>query len=305
MIETEKKMSKPKKALGRGLSSLLSVDINGDSTANNIEKVVEYKPIEIETVNIVPNPFQPRVDFNQDEINSLASSIKKQGLIQPIAVRKISDNKYQIISGERRFRAFKLLDKPKIPVVIISDVDDTKMLEMALVENIQRENLNEIETALSYQKLLFECGLSHQELSEKIGKSRSAITNTLRLLKLPQSIQSLVRDKKITMGHARALLSFAGDEKRQEKVAQQIVNEGLSVRAVEKLSNPIKKRRDESSKATIPPHYNRLKDEWCKVSGFKVTIKGNKSGGGKVEINFATEEDLEKISSLFGNINNE
>jgi ParB family chromosome partitioning protein len=305
MISLGVKMNKSKRALGKGLSSLLSVDSN-DSENVQSERVVEFRPVEIKIADISVNPFQPRLDFKDSEIEELAESIKKQGLIQPIAVRKKGDS-YQVISGERRLRAFKLLKKSDIPVVIIEDVDDTKMLEMALVENIQRENLNDIETALSYQKLLFECGLSHQELSERVGKSRSSITNTLRLLKLPTSLQQLVRDGDITMGHARALLSFSGDERQQEAVAKKIVSEGLSVRAVEKLANPGKtsSKRNTSSKAAPQPEYfTTLVDEWKSISGLPVAIKGAKqSGAGKVEIKFNSEDELRKISELFGALN--
>jgi ParB family chromosome partitioning protein len=297
-------MEKSKRsALGKGLSSLLAVE-PADSPKQVVETVIQEKPLELPLASIEPNPFQPRLDFRDEELKELAESIEKQGLIQPIAVREIETEKYQIVSGERRFRAFTLLKREVIPVVLLKDVDDTRMLEMALVENIQRENLNEIETALSYQRLLFECGLSHQQLSEQVGKSRSSITNSLRLLKLPQSLQNMVRDGELTMGHARALLSFAGDEKRQESVAKQIVTEGLSVRAVEKMGNPVSKAKEKPAKAPVPAHYETLTSEWKEAIGLGVAIKNGTNGAGKVEIQFSSEEELQLISSLFGALQN-
>lgn len=294
---------KKRSALGKGLSSLLAID-PVESGTTPVETVIQKKPLEITLSSIEVNPFQPRLDFREEEICELAESIDKQGLIQPIAVREVGD-KYQIISGERRFRAFTLLGRETIPVVVLTGIDDTHMLELALVENIQRENLNEIETALSYQRLLFECGLSHQQLSEQVGKSRSSITNSLRLLKLPESIQGMVRSGDLTMGHARALLAFGGDEKRQESVAKQIISEGLSVRAVEKLANPVPKAKTEKPKAVVPAHYGTLSTEWQKSLGLGVAIKnGKKDGAGKVEITFQSDEELQMISSLFGAVQN-
>ncbi len=294
---------KNRSALGKGLSSLLAIEPL--ESTQNVETVVQTKPLEIELSAIEPNPFQPRLDFHEEELKELSESIEKQGLIQPIAVREIQENKYQIVSGERRFRAFTLLEKKKIPVVVLTDIDDTRMLEVALVENIQRENLNEIETALSYQRLLFDCGLSHQQLSEQVGKSRSSITNSLRLLKLPESLQMLVREGELTMGHARALLSFGGDEKRQDAVAKQIITEGLSVRAVEKLSNPVTKTKEPVEKPRVPEHYSTLTTEWESSIGLGVAIKNAKDGAGKVEIAFKSEDELQMISSLFGALQNE
>ena len=299
--------TKRKSALGKGLSSLLSVDpmenLRGEPS---VETIVREIPLELPLAAIEPNPFQPRIDFHAEELKELAESIAKQGLMQPIAVRKVSDDNYQIISGERRFRAFHLLKKESIPVVVLEDIDDVRMLEMALVENIQRENLNEIETALSYQRLLFECGLSHQQLSEQVGKSRSSITNLLRLLKLPESIQGMVRDGKLSMGHARALLSFGGDGKKQEQVAKQVISEGLSVRSVEKLANPSNKIKEEpvSEPLAQPVHFVELADQWQNRIGLGISVKSGKNGAGKVEIKFACEEELQLISELFGSFRN-
>lgn len=193
---------KTRQALGRGLSSLIPV-LDG-------EKISDTDILDVAIDEIMPNPFQPRKDFNREEIESLADSIKSQGLLQPVVLRKRA-GRYEIISGERRLRAMKHIGEKSIPAIVKEKISDGKMLEMALVENIQREDLNDIELAKSYQRLLFECGLSHKDLSEHIGKSRSAITNTLRLLKLPEKIQTLTREGKISSGHARALFG----DKRQ------------------------------------------------------------------------------------------
>jgi len=298
--------TKKKSALGKGLSSLLSVDPNENLRSEPIiETIIRETPLEIALTSIEPNPFQPRIDFHSEELKELAESISKQGLMQPIAVREITKGQYQIISGERRFRAFHLLKKESIPVVVLENVDDVRMLEMALVENIQRENLNEIETALSYQRLLFECGLSHQQLSEQVGKSRSSITNTLRLLKLPDTIQGLVREGKLSMGHARALLAFGGDGKKQEQIAKQIVSEGLSVRSAEKLTlQPKAKDEPVASLDSTPSHVATLVDEWQNRIGLGISVKSGKNGAGKVEIKYGSEDELQLISELFGSFRN-
>ncbi len=236
-------MANKKKALGRGLSNLIPTRSTEDKKGNN-ENEVMHVDISI----ITTNPFQPRLDFDDDEIKGLADSIKNQGLLQPIVLRKVEDRKYQIISGERRFRALKHLGKMKIPALVKTNVSDTKMLEMALVENIQRENLNEIEKAISYQKLLKDCNLSHQELSEQVGKSRSVITNSLRLLKLPNDVQLMIRRSEISTGHARALAGLETPEE-QLALAEKIIFEGLSVREVESIVKKIIEK--DGSKAKV------------------------------------------------------
>lgn len=215
-----------RRALGRGLSNLIPTQDEGDTASHS-------GLVDIELASLATNPFQPRTDFDEGEIAGLAASIANQGLLQPLVVRKKVDG-YQIISGERRYRAVSTLGWTQIPCIVKTDITDREMLEMALVENLQRENLNEIETALAYQSLLLECNLSHEELSHKIGKSRAAISNALRLLKLPASLQTMVRTGALAMGHARALLALA-DEARQKELAERVAREGLSVRDVEEL----------------------------------------------------------------------
>ena len=190
---------KTRQALGRGLSSLIPV--------YDAEMVAEGDILSVDIDSIMPNPFQPRKNFNKEEIGSLADSIRSQGLLQPIVLRK-KGRGHEIISGERRLRAMRHLGEKRIPAIVKEKISDGKMLEMALVENIQREDLNDIELGKSYQRLIVECRLSHKDLSERIAKSRSAITNTIRLLKLPEKIQTLIRGGKISSGHARALLSI-------------------------------------------------------------------------------------------------
>ena len=281
--------TKKRQVLGRGLSSLIPVENN-----DNVKGEADIVNINISLIQT--NPFQPRLDFDEDEIKGLSESIKNQGLLQPIVVRK-NENFYQIISGERRFRALKLLGNDSVPCIIKHNVTDREMLELALVENIQREDLNEIETAISYEKLLFDCNMSHQELSEKIGKSRSVITNTLRLLKLPSHIQSLLRNRKISMGHARALLSVDNEE-NQTALANRIVNENITVREIETLSSkkaPVKKEKVSVEKIEQDPD-TKLQEENLKyLFGTDVKIFINKTQTGYIEIPFFSLEDMNRV----------
>ena len=215
--------SHARRALGRGLTNLIPVD--------NEEHGSGAEVVSVDINAIAPNPFQPRYDFDKDEIAGLAQSIEKQWLLQPILLRKKNDG-FEIISGERRFRALKLLGNDKVPCIVKPNITDHEMIEMALVENIQRESLNDIEQANAYQRLKMECGLSHEEISKKVGKSRSAITNYLRLLKLPEEIQEKLRKKELTMGHARALLAIENPA-QQKAMAQKIIAENLTVRDIE------------------------------------------------------------------------
>ncbi len=288
--------NKKRRALGRGLDKLIPVGPEPDSNKGVDE--VEISSIEV-------NPYNPRLDFDDAEIEHLATSIKNQGLLQPIVLRKI-DNTYQIISGERRFRAYKYLKKSKIPSIVKTGINDTEMLEMALVENIQRENLNDVEVALSYQKLLFECGLSHKDLSERVGKSRSVITNTLRLLKLPEHIQHLIRDGKISSGHGRALLSF-DDEKKQEEISQRIIDEQLSVRDIENFGQQENIKKDKKSKTSKKstnieekdPDILSVEEKLRFHFGTDVKIAVNNSTyKGKVEISCYQKDDLNRIIDL-------
>ncbi|RZK89147.1 MAG: ParB/RepB/Spo0J family partition protein, partial [Pedobacter sp.] len=226
-----------KTGLGRGLSALLDDSESAHPPKQQVNAVSETEQIgnisHVSLTEVETNPYQPRTEFDQVALNELADSIKIQGLIQPITVRKIGANKYQLISGERRFRASKLAGLTQVPAYIRS-ANDQQMLEMALIENIQRENLNAIEVALSFQRMIDEVGLKQEQLGERVGKNRTTVTNYLRLLKLPPAIQASIRDQRISMGHARALISVDGVDK-QLFIHQEILDKGLSVRKVEEL----------------------------------------------------------------------
>jgi ParB family chromosome partitioning protein len=282
-----------RKALGRGLSNLIPTQF--DNNEDNEE--IHY----IDINSVKTNPFQPRTDFDDEEIRGLAESIDNQGLLQPVVVRK-KENSFEIISGERRFRAFKFLGKNKLPCIIKNQITDREMLELALVENIQREQLNEIEKAVAYQKLILECSYTHEQLSKQIGKSRTSITNSLRLLNLPEKIQGFVRKNKISMGHARALLSVI-DEKEQIQLAQKIIDNNLSVRDIEKESqeNSVKKKKISSTSKNIEiedPDILQVLDKLRYKYGTSVEIKNQSKDKGKLEISFYNQADLTRIVDL-------
>lgn len=281
---------KTRQALGRGLSSLIPV-LDG-------EKISDTDILDVDIDEIMPNPFQPRKDFNREEIESLADSIKSQGLLQPVVLRKRA-GRYEIISGERRLRAMKHIGEKSIPAIVKEKISDGKMLEMALVENIQREDLNDIEVAKSYQRLLFECGLSHKDLSEHIGKSRSAITNTLRLLKLPEKIQTLTREGKISSGHARALLAIK-DKQAQYALVKKIISKGLTVRDIENLTQVKIKRGKTKAKAGkhTDPDIQHQEDQLRYLFGTDVKIKNGRGYKGRIEIQYYSREDFNRILNI-------
>ncbi|MFB0907808.1 MAG: ParB/RepB/Spo0J family partition protein [Spirosomataceae bacterium] len=287
--------------LGRGLGALLSDSGSGNS--NNEQNVTRrFDAIssmnEISVYDIETNPFQPRTHFDQEALKELSESIKLQGIIQPITVRQIDNNKYQLISGERRLQASKMVGLKTIPAYVRT-ADDQQMLEMALIENIQRENLNAIEIALSYQRLITECQLKQEQLGDRGGKNRTTVNNYMRLLKLPPEIQASVRDTKISMGHARALVSI-DDREVQMKIFQSILDEDLTVRKVEDaaraFNNPDtlvsdKTKRKVSSKREITSLQSKLASHF----GSKVTIKADDLGKGEIRIPFISKEDLDRI----------
>ncbi|MGM0462126.1 MAG: ParB/RepB/Spo0J family partition protein [Fibrobacterota bacterium] len=292
---------KSRKALGKGLESLFSPTEEA-SEEQRAENKSDRQTVPLR--EIVVNPFQPRTDFDETAIAELAESIRNQGLIQPIVVRK-SGSVFQIVSGERRFRAVGKLEWTDIPAIIREDIDDRKMLEIAIVENVQREDLNDIEKGVSYKRLLDDCGLSHKELSERMGKSRSAITNCIRLLNLPLSVQELLRKREISMGHARALLTVDNEE-LQRDIALKVVSQGLSVRAVESLAAQKKptgtKPRSGASSASGAGGYKKYVSPWKEFFQAPVTIHKRKKGsGGKVEITFSGEKELEILTSAIKN----
>lgn len=291
-------------ALGRGLSALLEDSDKVDNKLSDKERKVIIKEVsnfhEVDITKIETNPFQPRTEFDEKALNELAESIKVQGIIQPITVRKLDDKTYQLISGERRFQASKRAGLEKIPAYI-RIANDQQMLEMAIIENVQRENLNAIEIALSYQRLMAECDLKQEELGDRVGKERSTITNYLRLLKLPPDIQAAVRDKKISMGHARALISV-DDVDLQLAIFKKVISNELSVRATEQL---VRNGLGDEPKKKTTPSDNKLPSELVKLQstlsshfGTKVTVKGDKENKGEIKIPYVSVEDLNRILEI-------
>jgi ParB family transcriptional regulator, chromosome partitioning protein len=296
-------MSK-KKGLGRGLSALLS---DSDDDKLEVDIPVSTSPTtrptggiaEIPLEEIEVNPFQPRSHFDQEALLELAESIRVHGIIQPITVRRLAQNQYQLISGERRFQASKLADLKNIPAYIRS-ADDQQMLEMALIENIQRENLNAIEIALSYQRLISECSLKQEELGERVGKNRATVTNYLRLLKLPPDIQIAVRDNKISMGHARAIINVENPD-QQLYIFKQTLSEDLSVRKVEELVREVGNKRTETTSQTTsaPPskEITQLQSQLSSHFGTRVVVKSDGKKG-EIKIPFLSVEDLNRILDI-------
>ncbi|RNI27989.1 ParB/RepB/Spo0J family partition protein [Rufibacter immobilis] len=292
--------------LGRGLNALIAGSYDRkapatpettSSTTNAANTIADISLTQIET-----NPFQPRTHFDQVALEELAESIRIQGIIQPITVRQLNAEAYQLISGERRFQAAKLAGLETIPAYI-RKADDQQMLEMALIENIQRENLNAIEIALSYQRLLSECNLKQEELGERVGKKRTTVTNYLRLLKLPPDIQIGIRDNLISMGHARAVINI-DDVEKQLEVYRKIVNEELSVRKVEELVRNINlqnKKPDPQTKLDLHPFENEVKRVESRLSsyfGTRIHVKASAEGKGEIKIPFVSVDELNRILEI-------
>ncbi|MDI3479571.1 MAG: ParB family transcriptional regulator, chromosome partitioning protein [Rikenellaceae bacterium] len=280
-------------ALGRGLEAILG-DIDNDYFSSSAFPLIPVDQIE-------SNPFQPRTDFDEDALYDLAESIKHLGIIQPITVRKIDKNRYQLISGERRLRAARLANLNEIPA-FVKDADDDALLELALVENIQRQDLNAIEIANSYQKLLEEFNLTQEELSSRVGKNRATISNYLRILNLPPAIQAAIRYEKITMGHARALASIDDDEDLMN-IFKKTIDEGLSVRKVEELVANLKNKSNakHSTKNIVSEKtekiLNNLKEKFNINAKSKVTSKGKVI----VQLKFDNDEEIENFFKNFIN----
>lgn len=287
-----------KSVLGRGLGALID-------DVDEVQAIPERDlSNEIEISKIEANPYQPRTKFDEEALQELAQSIKEIGIVQPITVRKINNNSYQLIAGERRFRASKIAGLRKIPAYIRLAEDD-KMLEMALVENIQREDLDSIEIAISYQRLIDECKLTQENLSERVGKKRSTISNYLRLLRLPAEIQKGIREKKLLMGHARALVNV-NNPKSQLDIFELTVENDYSVRKVEELVRDLNKRGKadlKEKKLTLPNEYESLKDHLAKHFKTNVDLKRNSNGKGKIIIPFKSDDDLERILAMMDQMN--
>lgn len=299
-------MTNKKKALGKGLAAILSspeTDITSKDISGNY---VVGAIADIEIGKIEANPFQPRDQFDEESLRELANSIEEQGIIQPLTVRKLGYDHYQLISGERRLKASKIAGMEQVPCYI-RVANDEQMLEMALVENIHRENLNAIEIAISYQRLVEECQLTHEKLSERIGKNRSTITNYLRLLKLPPAVQLALKEEQITMGHARAVINL-DDEDAQSKIIDRIIKEDLSVRQVEKLvkdhAEKGKKEKPPSTEKPLPENFQKAREELSKKLDSEIDLKRNTKGSGRIVIPFKSDEDFRRILDLLGGENN-
>jgi len=313
-------MAKNKGVLGRGLGALLS----GNATAVETDDLREDLPnddgrsvgtiCKIDIAKVSPNPFQPRVDFNPQALEELKQSILEHGVIQPITVRRVGD-RFELISGERRVRASIDAQLTDIPAYILDINSDRGMLTIALIENVQRENLNPIEIALGYQRLIKECSLTQEDVADKVGKDRSTVTNMLRLLRLPQQIQESLREADITMGHARALLTIQ-DIEGQIEVWKQVRDEGLSVRKTEAIVKQVaqlgassrKEKKAAATNGTANPSPTRTELDLTlteisarlrQVFGTQVKVKSNAAGDGNITIDFYNSEDLERLLELF------
>lgn len=289
-------MKPRKKALGRGLDAILEspeTDITSSDISGNyvVGAVANLKLEQIET-----NPFQPRAEFDDKSMEELVASIKAQGIIQPITVRKLGYEKYQLISGERRLRAAKIAELSEIPS-FIRVANDEQMLELALVENTHREDLNAIEIAISYQRLIEECNITQEELSGRVGKKRTTITNYIRLLKLPVEVQIALKDAQISMGHARAIINLPDDESKLI-VLKKIIENGLSVRQVEEISRNYANPKPKKNKIEISENFLLGKEKLIEKLGTKVDVKTNNKGTGNIVISFDSEADFERILSL-------
>lgn len=285
-------------ALGRGLDALLDTSEVNTGGSSNIG--------EVDVMLIKPNPDQPRREFNEESLRELADSIAQIGIVQPITLRDTGDGFYTIIAGERRWRACQMAGLERVPAYIRT-VDDENMMEMALVENIQRQDLTALEVALAYQHLIEQYGLTQEQLSEKVGKNRATVTNYLRLLKLPAPIQVALKERQIDMGHARALLSL-DDPKAQLHVFDEMVANGLSVRRVEEMVKELSAggtvkgkdgKRIRQKGSTLSTEYNVLRDSLSSFFQAKVQMTCSDKGKGKISIPFANEAELERIMGIF------
>ncbi|MDT8400123.1 MAG: ParB/RepB/Spo0J family partition protein [Bacteroidales bacterium] len=289
-----------KQALGRGLGALMD-----DAEREKLEQKVEAN-LEINIEDIELNPFQPRTRFDEQLLEELASSIRKLGIVQPLTVRETGDNKYQLIAGERRLKAALLAGLKSVPAYIRT-ADDQAMLELALVENIQREDLDAIEIAISYQRLIEECKLTQEQLSERVGKQRSTVANYLRLLKLPAEIQLGIKNKQLTMGHARTLINIE-DAKQQIKVYYRIIDDDLSVRKTEELvrklqMTKLKDPEKNQKKKQLNKDFQDLSGHLSKIFKSDVQFRINEKGKGKIVIQFDNTEQMERILEVLDKLN--
>lgn len=312
-------MSQPPRGLGRGLSAILG-DISGE---DDLRKPVTYQDknkvgssasprttadvFRVPTSQISPNPYQPRLSFDSEELEGLAASIRTLGLITPITVRKIAENRYQIISGERRYRACQMVGMTEIPAYI-RETDDQGMLEMAIVENVQRENLDPIEVALSYQRLLTECNLTQEQMADRLGKNRSSVANQIRLLKLPVKVQHDLKVGQISVGHAKVLLSI-DDPDLQSKLCDYTIKNALNVRQLEqkvkallaKDNAPAERPKAAEGASVVPELHKDLCREVAKYFKGKISLKRNDDGKGSITINFSSDAEVNRFLDAIKN----
>jgi ParB family chromosome partitioning protein len=293
-----------KNALGRGLGALIDTDDTSSEYREHPRRMSGVAEVDLDSIDT--NPYQPRTIFDEESLMELADSIKEIGIIQPITLRRIENGRYQLITGERRIRASKVAGLNKIPAYI-REANDQNMLEMALIENIQREDLDSIEIAISYQRLIDECDLTQELLSQRVGKKRATVANYLRLLKLPAEIQLGIKDQKLSMGHARSLINI-DDPKSQLRIYNKIIEQELSVRKVEELvRNLIEGKEDEHKERAEqqPParDYEALKNHLRNFFNSNIEFRRNNKGSGRIVIPFKTDEDLERIIAIFDKLN--
>lgn len=295
------KTPKSRNALGRGLGALLEDSSNNASESLNNNPTGSMNEVQLDQIQV--NPYQPRTHFDRQALEELADSIRVQGIIQPITVRKLSDDEFQLISGERRFQASKIAGLKTIPAYVRT-ADDQQMLEMALIENIQRENLNAMEIALSYQRLLEECDLKQEQLGDRVGKNRTTVNNYLRLLRLPPDIQAGIKDKKISMGHARAIVNV-DDIDKQLHIYKKTIEEELSVRKVEQLVRDLMSKVSDSptsEKKGSTQHRNyevqQVQQKLSSHFGTRVALKADGQFRGEIKIPFVSTEDLNRILEI-------
>lgn len=302
-------MSKEPRGLGKGLSALLGEVPSADQLRKPVgyvnkeiagtrsrENAAEILRVPVDQID--PNPYQPRMSFDQAALEELAASIKTLGLIQPVTVRRISDRRYQIISGERRFKACCLAGMTSIPAYV-RDANDQGMLEMAIVENVQRENLDPIELAMSYQRLMEECSLTQDDMADRVGKKRATIANTLRLLKLPAKVQHDLKVGLLSAGHAKALLSL-DDPRQQEELCDVTVSEGLSVRQLESLvrkilTDPNARRKPVAAEVRLPDEYNRLLQHMGRYFSNEISLRRTASGKGTMTVRFKSDDEVRAL----------
>lgn len=294
-------MAKKKKELGRGIKALLSnIETNNTKLQKSLEESKSGSTSLVKLSNIEPNPDQPRTEFDKEALEELSKSIKMHGIIQPLTVRKLGGNLFQIISGERRYRAAKKAGLKKVPVYI-READDIALLEMALIENIQRADLNALEISISYQRLIEECKITHEDLAERVGKKRSTVSNYIRLLKLPPDVQKAIKDEKISMGHARVIAGI-DNTSNQISVLKKIINQSLSVRAAEALAKSFGKAKPSPAKKTaksgLTSEVIKIKDQISAKLGQKIKIERNNNGKGKFVIPFNSDMDFNNIVDL-------